>query len=60
MTEWERQREVEEFSRVAKVFQPLATSMASKFTRGDDELAKERGEETKQPERPLVHKMICA
>ena len=56
MTEWERQKEKEEFSRVAKVFQPLASSLTSRFTRGGTEHTKkeEEGEKKKQPERPLV------
>lgn len=31
MTEWEREREVQEFSRAAKLFQPLTSSMATRF-----------------------------
>ena len=37
MTEWERQKEWKEFTRAARVYQPLATSLASKFTRGQAE-----------------------
>lgn len=64
MTEWERQREEEEFSRLAKVFQPLNTSLTSRFTRGEEEEevgpkgkekegSKGRGE-AKRAERALV------
>ena len=52
MTEWERQKEAEEFSRAAKVLQPLSSALSSRFTRGEEEESKETGE--KQPERPLV------
>ncbi|XP_063889799.1 G patch domain-containing protein 1-like [Scylla paramamosain] len=31
MTEWERERELQEFSRAAKLFQPLVSSMATRF-----------------------------
>ena len=34
MTEWERQREQEEFSKAAKIYRPLSSMMASRFTRG--------------------------
>ena len=37
MTEWERQKEWKEFTQAARVYQPLATSLASKFTRGQAE-----------------------
>lgn len=33
MTEWERQKEWKEFTHAARVYQPLTTSLASKFTR---------------------------
>lgn len=32
MTEWEKEREKEEFSRAAKLYKPLSTMMASRFT----------------------------
>lgn len=35
MTEWEKQRERAEFAKAANVYQPLATSLESKFTRGE-------------------------
>lgn len=34
MTEWECQREQEEFSKAAKIYRPLSSMMASRFTRG--------------------------
>nr|KAG5708980.1 hypothetical protein BaRGS_004619 [Batillaria attramentaria] len=34
MTEWERQREREEFAKAAKLYRPLSNMMASRFTRG--------------------------
>ena len=37
MTEWERQKEWKEFTRAARVYQPLAISLASKFTRAQAE-----------------------
>jgi len=36
MTEWERQREREEFSRTARVYQPLSVSLSSRFTRAEE------------------------
>lgn len=56
MTEWERQREEDEFARAAKVFQPLSDSLSSRFTRGADEESAKR-KEKQQPERPLVRDM---
>ena len=50
MTEWERQREREEFTRTAKVFRPFSASLDSRFTREGG------GEETEQ--RPEVKWMI--
>ena len=35
MTEWEKQRERTEFAKTADVYQPLSTSLESKFTRGE-------------------------
>ena len=35
MTEWEKQRERTEFAKAADVYQPLSTSLESKFTRGE-------------------------
>ena len=40
-TEWERQREREEFARTAHVVQPLGSSLTSKFTRSQDNTATE-------------------
>lgn len=34
MMEWERQREREEFAKAAKIYRPLSSMMASRFTRG--------------------------
>ncbi|XP_076469895.1 G patch domain-containing protein 1-like [Babylonia areolata] len=34
LTEWERQREKEEFSKAAMIYRPLSNMMASRFTRG--------------------------
>ncbi|KAL8590611.1 hypothetical protein ACOMHN_011047 [Nucella lapillus] len=34
MTEWERQREKEEFSKAIMIYRPLSNMMASRFTRG--------------------------
>ena len=36
-TEWERQREREEFARTARVFQPMGSSLTSRFTRSQKE-----------------------
>ena len=41
MTEWERQRERNEFARTSQVYQPLAVSLSSRFTREDDSKKKE-------------------
>ena len=32
MTEWEREREMEEFSRAATLYKPLSFTMAARFT----------------------------
>ena len=53
MTEWERQKEQEDFVRAARVFRPLTSSLSSRFTRGDDDET-DRRKSDKQPERPLV------
>lgn len=40
MTEWEREREIEEFSKAARFYKPMTSMMASRFTRAkfhDDE-----------------------
>ena len=34
LTEWEREREKEEFSRAAMLYQPLKGDMAARFRRG--------------------------
>ena len=34
MTEWEKEREIEEFSRASILFRPMSTSISSRFTRG--------------------------
>ncbi|XP_070201013.1 G patch domain-containing protein 1-like isoform X2 [Littorina saxatilis] len=34
LTEWEQQREREEFTKAGKIYRPLANMMASRFTRG--------------------------
>ena len=44
MTEWERQKEKEEFSRAARVYQPLSTSLESRFTRSTEGKEKESDE----------------
>jgi len=56
MTEWERQKEQEEFSRAAKVFQHLVSSMSSRFTRStdQDQGTEEKTKPDRPPERPLV------
>ena len=36
-TEWERQREREEFARTSRVFQPMGSSLTSRFTRSRNE-----------------------
>ena len=43
-TTWEREREAEEFSRAAKLYRPLSSMMASRFTRAkyDDDTEKEQ------------------
>ena len=41
LTEWEREREKEEFTRAAMLYQPLKGDMAARFTRGrniDDDI----------------------
>lgn len=40
-TEWERQREREEFARTARVFQPMGSSLTSRFTRSQKEVPDE-------------------
>ena len=46
MTEWEQQREREEFARTARVHQPLTTSLTSKFTHAkEDQKEESEGEE---------------
>ena len=40
MTEWERQREREEFVRISRVYQPLSTSLSARFTKGETEKKK--------------------
>jgi hypothetical protein len=35
MTEWEKEREKEEFIRAAKMYKPLAGMIASRFTRAN-------------------------
>jgi len=47
MTEWERQKEWKEFTRAARVYQPLATSLASKFTRAQAEEVGDKMEKLK-------------
>ena len=42
MTEWEKQRERTEFAKAADVYQPLATSLESKFTRGETAMEDEK------------------
>ena len=34
MTEWEKEREIEEFSRASILYRPMSTSISSRFTRG--------------------------
>ena len=41
MTEWERQRERDEFARMRRVYQPLAVSLSTRFTREGDTKEKE-------------------
>ena len=40
-TEWERQREREEFARTARVVQPLGSSLSTRFTRSQKEITTE-------------------
>eukprot|EP00794_Sanderia_malayensis_P010926 gene10926-12087_t len=37
MTEWEKEREKEEFSRAAVLFRPMSTTIASRFTRASEQ-----------------------
>ena len=37
MTDWERQREREEFMRAYQLYKPMSGFMASRFTRGEHE-----------------------
>lgn len=37
-TEWERQREREEFARTARVVEPLGSSLSTRFTRSQNEV----------------------
>ena len=55
MTEWERQREREEFSRTARIYQPLSVSLSSRFTRAEE------AEKSKKSEVHVVkvHNIIC-
>ena len=48
MTEWELQREREEFARTARVHQPLTTSLTSKFTRAKEDQREEESEEEEE------------
>jgi hypothetical protein len=44
LTEWEREREKEEFSRAAMLYQPMKGDIAARFTRGrniDDDVSAE-------------------
>lgn len=62
MTEWERQREREEFSRAARAHRPLTTSLASRFTRGSGEEGKggERGDKPEVRGRdPFPQTVLC-
>lgn len=34
MTEWEKSREMDEFSKSAKIFRPMSAMMSSRFVRG--------------------------
>jgi G patch domain-containing protein 1 len=45
MTEWERQRERNEFARTRQVYQPLAVSLSTRFTREADSKKKEESPE---------------
>ena len=44
MTEWERQREREQFSRTSRVYQPLSVSLNTRFTREGSEGDKKKSE----------------
>ena len=44
-TEWERQREREEFARTARVVEPLGSSLSARFTRSQKEVATEQSTE---------------
>ena len=48
MTEWERQRERDEFARMKRVYQPLSVALSTRFTReggGEEEMVKVSWEE---------------
>ena len=51
MTEWERQKEREEFSKTARIFQPLSSTLASRFRRSEDAV-KDKKEMESEP-------MVC-
>jgi len=63
MTEWEKQRERTEFAKAADVYQPLATSLESKFTRGEDTDKDKDGKQddtiTRQTLEWHPHKILC-
>ena len=40
-TEWEQQREREEFARTARVVEPLGSSLSTRFTRSQKEVTTE-------------------
>jgi len=51
MTEWERDREKEEFVQAARLFRPLSTMITSRFTRAkydDDDKERKQEEEVRK------------
>ncbi|XP_077974839.1 G patch domain-containing protein 1-like isoform X2 [Styela clava] len=48
MTEWEREREKEEFTKASRFFQPLSATMSSRFTSESEELKYENEKEDSQ------------
>ena len=54
MTEWEKQRERTEFAKAADVYQPLATTLESKFTRGETAV-----EDEKKQVRAISYRETC-
>lgn len=64
MTEWEKDREKEEFSKAAMFYKPMTSMMASRFTRAkyhdDDEKAKMPAQEVILTNKLISRIMCCA